>query len=49
MTSGAAVGVEVARLAGRSKIRFMIACTGGAFAFSILWIVFSSLFTRAVG
>ncbi len=49
MTSGAAVGMEVARLAGRSKIRFMIACTGGGFAFSMAWILSSSLFSKAVG
>ncbi len=47
MTSGAAVGVEIARRAG-SKIRYTVVCMAGAFAFSIAWIAFSWIFTKAV-
>lgn len=48
MTSGAAVGVEVIR-DGDKKIRCLAVCMAGAFAFSIAWIGFSALFTKAVG
>ena len=48
MTSGAAVGVELSRRAG-PKMRYMIICMGGAFAFSIIWIAYSAIFAKAVG
>ncbi|MEW6555543.1 MAG: hypothetical protein AB1384_14815 [Actinomycetota bacterium] len=48
MTSGAAVGVELAR-SGEPKLRYMIGCMAGAFAFSIIWIAYSAIFSKAVG
>jgi len=48
MTSGAAVGVEVMR-GGDKKLRYLAVCTAGAFAFSMAWIGFSALFTKAAG
>ncbi len=48
MTSGAAVGVELSRSAG-PKLRHMVLCMGGAFLFSILWIAYSAVFSKAVG
>ena len=48
MTSGASVGVEVMR-GGDKKLRYLAVCMAGAFAFSIAWIGFSSLFTKAAG
>lgn len=48
MTSGAAVGVEVMRRSGQ-KILYMIVPMAGAFIFSIIWIAYSALFTKAVG
>jgi len=48
MTSGAAVGAELMRRAGQ-KITLMIAPMAGAFAFSIIWIAYSAIFTKAVG
>jgi hypothetical protein len=48
MTSGAAVGVELSRRA-EPKMRYMIVCMAGAFAFSIIWIAYSAIFAKAVG
>jgi len=48
MTSGAAVGVELSRRAG-SKLKYMLICMGGAFAFSIIWIIYSFIFSKAAG
>ena len=48
MTSGAAVGVELVRGTGQ-KMRNMIIPMAGAFAFSIIWIAYSAIFTKAVG
>ena len=48
MTSGAAVGVEIMRRSGQ-KITYMLIPMAGAFAFSIIWIAFSAIFSKAVG
>lgn len=48
MTSGAAVGTELARR-GEPKLRYMLICMGGAFAFSIIWIAYSAIFSKAAG
>jgi len=48
MTSGAAVGAEVMRRSGQ-KLTYMIVPMAGAFAFSIAWIAFSAIFSKAVG
>jgi len=48
MTSGAAVGVELSRRA-EPKLRYMIICMAGAFAFSIIWIAYSAIFAKAAG
>jgi hypothetical protein len=48
MTAGAAVGAELSRRAG-PKLRYMIVCMAGAFAFSIIWIAYSAIFSRAAG
>jgi hypothetical protein len=48
MTAGAAVGVELSRR-GEPKLRYMIICMAGAFAFSIIWIAYSAIFAKAVG
>jgi hypothetical protein len=45
MTSGAAVGAELMRRSGQ-KITYMLAPMAGAFAFSIIWIAYSSIFTK---
>ncbi len=48
MTSGAAVGVEVMRRSGQ-KLTYIIVPMAGAFAFSIIWIAYSAIFSKAVG
>jgi hypothetical protein len=48
MTAGAAVGVELSRR-GEPKLRYMIICMAGAFAFSIIWIAYSAIFAKAAG
>ncbi len=48
MTSGAAVGAELMRRR-EPKIKYMLICMGGAFAFSIIWILYSFIFSKAVG
>ena len=48
MTSGAAVGAELMRTSGQKTIH-MLVTMAGAFAFSIIWIAYSAIFTKAVG